>query len=99
MPDTEVRSPLERFAIPHQFAPRLSLYGAALAVSAALTQILLGCLIAALWGVRIWLAAVSVHTTVWKSFAICGLFAGMAVSLAILVYTVQTAIGRLSKKA
>jgi hypothetical protein len=99
MRDTEVRSPLERFAIPHQFPPRLSLYSAALAVTAALAQILLGCLIAALWGVRIWLAAVSAHSTVWKSFAIFGLFAGMAASLALLVYAVQTAIGRLSKRA
>ena len=75
------------------------MYGAALAVTGALTQILLGCLIAALWGVRIWLAAVSAHSTVWKSFAIFALFAGMAASLAALVYAVQAAVGRLSKKA
>jgi hypothetical protein len=99
MRDTEVRSPLERFAIPHQFTPRLSLYEAILGVTAALTRILLGSLIAALWGVRIWLAAVSVHSTVWKSFAIFALFAGMAASLAILVYAVQTAVTRFSKKA
>jgi hypothetical protein len=99
MRDTEVRSPLERFAIPHQFTPRLSLHGALLAVSAALTQILLGCLIGALWGVRIWLAVVSAHSTVWKSFAVVGLAGGMAVSLGALVYVVQTAILRLSRKA
>jgi hypothetical protein len=99
MRDTEVRSPFERFQIPHQFQPQLTVYGAVLAVTAALTQILLGCLIAALWGVRIWLAAVSTHSTVWKSFAIFGLVGGMTVSLAALVYAVHLVIGRLSKKA
>lgn len=99
MHDTEIRSPLERFAIPHQFQPRLTLYGALLAVTAALTQILLGCLIAALWGVEIWLAAVSAHSMVWKSLAILGLAVGMTASLAVLVYAVQSALGRLSRKA
>jgi ABC-type Fe3+ transport system permease subunit len=99
MPDTGVQSPLERFAIPHQFQPRLSLYGALLAVTAALAQILLGCLIAALWGVRIWIAAASAHSTVWKSFAISGLFGGLAASLALLVYVVRLLMDRLSKKA
>jgi len=68
-------------------------------VTAALTQILFGCLIAALWGVRIWLAAVSTHSTVWKGFAIFGLVGGMAVSLAALVYGVQMAMGRLREKS
>jgi len=99
MSDTPIRSPFERFQIPHQFAPRMTVYGAVLAVTAALTQILFGCLIAALWGVRIWLAAASAHSTVWKSFAIFGFVGGMAVSLAALVYGVQMAVGRLSKKA
>ena len=99
MRDTEIRSPLERFAIPHQFQPQLTVYGAVLAVAAALTQILLGCLIAALWGIRIWLTAASTHSMAWKGFAIFGLVGGMAASLTLLVYAVQTAIGRLSKKA
>ena len=99
MRDTEVRSPFERFQIPHQFQPDLTVFGAVLAVTAALTQILLGCLIAALWGVRIWLAAASAHSMIWKSLAIFGLVSGMAVSLAALVYGVQMLVGRLSKKA
>jgi hypothetical protein len=99
MQDAEVRAPLERFAIPHQFQPQLTLFGAVLAIAAALTQILFGCLIAALWGVRIWLAAVSEHSMVWKSFAILGLAGAMAGSLMLLVYGVQAVIGRLSKKA
>jgi hypothetical protein len=99
MRDTEVRSPFERFQIPHQFPPQLTVYGAVLAVTAVLTQILLGCFIAALWGVRIWLAAASSHSTAWKSFAILGLVGGLAVSLAAVVYGVQTARGWLSKKA
>jgi hypothetical protein len=99
MRDTEVRSPFERFQIPHQFPPRMTVYGAVVAVTGALTQILLGCLIAALWGVRIWLTAASAHSMVWKGFAILGLVGGMAVSLWLLVYGVQMAMGRLSKKA
>jgi ABC-type Fe3+ transport system permease subunit len=99
MPGADVRNPLERFAIPHQFQPRLSLFGALLAVTAALAQILLGCLIAALWGVRIWIAAASSHSTVWKSFAVSALFGGLAASLAILFYIVHLLMDRLAKKA
>jgi hypothetical protein len=95
----ELRSPFARFAVPHQFQPELTLFGAVLAIAAALTQILLGCLIAALWGVRIWLTAVSDHSKVWKSFAIFGLAGLMAGSLVLLVYVVQVVIGRLRKKS
>jgi len=97
MQDTEVRSPLERFAVPHQFQPQLTVYGALLAVTAALAQILFGCFIAALWGVSIWLTAVSTHSIVWKGFAIFGLVGGMAASLALLVFAAQLLVGRLSK--
>ncbi len=89
-------SPLEKFAIPHTFQPRLSLYGAFLAVTAALTQIFFGCLIAALWGVRIWLAVASTHSTVWKSLAIFGFAAGMAVSLVALMFAVRAVQRRIS---
>ena len=92
----EVQSPLEQFAIPHTFQPRLTLYGAFLAVMGALTQILLGCLIAALWGVRIWLAVVSAHSVVWKIFVTGGLAILMAASLVLLVWLVQSVIRRLS---
>jgi hypothetical protein len=98
MRDTEIRSPFERFQIPHQFQPQMTVYGAMLAVAGALTQILLGCFIAALWGARIWLTAVSSHSMFWKGLAIFGSVAGMAASLALLVYAVQMLIGRLSKK-
>jgi hypothetical protein len=91
-----MQSPFEKFAIPHTFQPRLTVYGALLAVSAALTQILLGCLIAALWGVQIWMAVASAHSVVWKSFATFGFAAGMAVSLATLVWAVQSVIRRIS---
>jgi hypothetical protein len=97
MHDTDVRSPLERFAIPHKFQPRLTLYGGLLAVTAALTQIVVGSLIGALWGVRIWLAAVSMHSTAWKTFAILGLIAGLMASLAVMLFAVRALIGRLSK--
>ncbi|MGA3188551.1 MAG: hypothetical protein ABSF22_15705 [Bryobacteraceae bacterium] len=89
-------SPFEQFALPHTFQPRLSLYGAFLAVTGALTQILLGCLIAALWGVRIWLAVASAHSMVWKSFATFGLAVGMAASLGILIWSVRALIRRIS---
>jgi hypothetical protein len=97
MHDPEVRSPLERFAIPYQFAPRLTLYGGLLALTSALAQILLGCLIGALWGIRIWLVALSLHSNLWKVFAILGLAAAMLASLALLLWTVRTLMGRLAK--
>ncbi|HVO97491.1 MAG TPA: hypothetical protein VMT15_05460 [Bryobacteraceae bacterium] len=98
MPDREARPLYERFAVPHQFQPRLTLHGAALAVAAALVQILFGCLIASLWGVGIWLAAVSTHSVFWKCLAILGCVAGMAVCLGGLVWLVQAAVGRLTKR-
>jgi hypothetical protein len=96
--DPDARSPLERFAIPYQFAPRLTLYGGLLAVTAALLQILLGSVIGALWGIRIWLAAISAHSAAWKSFVILGLVSGMAASLAVLVWSVRALMARLSKR-
>jgi hypothetical protein len=90
------KSPLEQFEIPYQFQPRLSLHGALLAVTSALAQIFFGCLIGALWGVRIWLAVVSAHSTVWKTFAIFGLAVGMAASLAILIWSVRAVMRRIS---
>jgi hypothetical protein len=89
MQDLDVHAPLEQFALPHQFTPRLSLFGAVVAIMAALTRILVGSLIGALWGVRIWLAAASAHSTVWKCFVILGLSAGLAASLAALLWAVQ----------
>jgi hypothetical protein len=91
-----MQSPFEKFALPHSFQPRLTVYGALVAVTAALTQILLGCLIAALWGAQIWLAVASTHSMVWKSFATFGFAAGMAVSIAALLWAVQSVVRRIS---
>jgi ABC-type dipeptide/oligopeptide/nickel transport system permease subunit len=92
----EARSPLEQFAPPYTFAPRMTLYGAFVAVSAALIQIFLGSLIGALWGVRIWLELVSKHSVVWKSFATLGLAICLAVSLGALIWAVRTVARKIS---
>jgi|ERR1700722_10336750 hypothetical protein len=95
MRDIEAPSPLEQFAVPHQFTPRLSLYGALIAVTGAMARILLGSLIAALWGVQIWIAAASTHSMVWKTFSIFGLSAGLALSLAALMWAIEKATMKL----
>ena len=97
MHDADVRPPLERLAVPYQFQPRLTFFGALLAVMAALMQIVFGSLIAALWGVRIWLAAVSLHSVMWKSLAILALSLGMIVSLGALVLAVRALEVRLTR--
>ena len=97
MNDAEIRPPFERFAVPYQFQPKLTLYGALLAVMAALIQIVFGSLLAALWGVRIWLAAVSLHSVAWKSFVILSLSIAMLLSLGILVLGTRAVVTRLSK--
>jgi hypothetical protein len=94
----DVQSPLSRFALPHQFAPQLTLYGAVIAVTAALTQILMGSLIAALWGVGIWETAASAHSAFWKFFVIPGDVIGLAGSLGAMFYVVHLAVVRLDKK-
>ena len=94
MREIHISSPLERFAVPHQFQPRLSFYGAVVAILGALARILLGSLVGALWGVQIWLAFASTHSAAWKGFAIFGLAAGLAVSIAALMW----AIGKVTMK-
>jgi hypothetical protein len=95
MRDIKAHSPLEQFALPHQFTPRLSLYGGFVAVMGAMTRILLGSLIGALWGVTIWRAVESGYSIVLKSFMIFGLAAGLAVSLAALMWAVEKATMKL----
>jgi hypothetical protein len=95
MRDLNAPSPLEKFAVPHQFAPSLSLYGAFIAVMGALARIFLGSLAGALWGVQIWLAIASNRSTIWKGFAVFGLTAGLAGSLAALMWAVGKATMKL----
>jgi hypothetical protein len=95
MRELDVPSPLEKFAVPHQFQPRMSLLGALVAIMGALARILLGSLIAALWGVQIWLAVASSHSMVWKAFAIFGLAACLAASLGALMWAIEKATMKL----
>lgn len=95
MREIPTSSPLEKFAVPHQFQPRLSFYGALVAIAGALVRIFLGSLIGALWGVQIWLAFASTHSTAWKGFTIFGLALGLAVSIAALMWAVEKATMKL----
>jgi hypothetical protein len=64
------RSLAERFAIPHDFPPNLSLPEALIRVAAALARILLGSLMFAVWGVfsaRTWS---SIPSHFWRTVAI-----------------------------
>jgi hypothetical protein len=92
MRDVEAKSPLEQFAVPHQFQPRLSLFGATVAITAALTRIFLGSLIGALWGVCIWLAAASSHSIFWKGPVILTLAAGLAASIFALMWAIAKGV-------
>jgi len=94
----DVQSPLHQFALPHQFQPRLTLYGAVIAVSAALTQIVMGSLIAALWGVGIWQSVASKHSALWKFFVIPADVVGLAGSLGAMFWMVHRAAVHLDKK-
>ncbi len=91
----EVLLPFEKFALPHQFQPRLSLRGAMVRITASLVRIFLGSLIGALWGVRIWLAYASAHSLAWKSFIILVLTAGLAGSLTALMWAIGKATMKL----
>jgi len=95
MRELDIPSPLEKFAVPHQFQPRLSLYGAFIAVTGALARILLGSFIGALWGVEIWLAIASNHSMLWKCFAVFALTSGLAASLAALMWAIGKATMKL----
>jgi hypothetical protein len=89
MQDLPAHAPLEQFALPHQFTPRLSLFGACVAIAAALTRIFVGSLIGALWGVAIWSMAASKHWLLTKSFIIFLLVVGLAASLTALMWAVK----------
>jgi hypothetical protein len=93
--EIEVQSPLEQFALPHQFTPRLSFYGACVAIIGALTRIFVGSLIGALWGVAIWTTAASAHSIVLRSIVIMLLAAGLAASLTALMWAVHKATMKL----
>jgi len=80
--DINVKNPFEKFTVPHQFTPRLSLYGALVAIGAALTRIFTISIIGALWGVGIWTAADSLHSIFWKIALIFVQAAGLAASVA-----------------
>jgi hypothetical protein len=95
MREIPTSSPLEKFAVPHQFQPRLSIFGAFVAITGALARILLGSLIGALWGAQIWLAFASTHSAAWKTFAIFGLAVGLTVSLTALMWAIEKATMKL----
>jgi hypothetical protein len=95
MGELHTTTPLHKFALPHQFQPRLSFYGAVVAIGGALVRILLGSLIGALWGVQIWLAFASTHSTAWKVFAVFGMAVGLTVSLTALMWAVGKATMKL----
>jgi hypothetical protein len=86
--------PFEKLALPHQFQPRLTVYGAVVAVSGALARVFLVSLTGALWGVGIWMAADSSHTMIWKSATIGSLATGMAMTLAAVLWAVQAVVNR-----
>ena len=89
MQDLDVHGPLGQFALPHQFTPRLSLFGACIAIAAALTRIFVGSLIGALWGVAIWSMAASKQWIAVKSLVILLLVVGLAASLTALMWAVR----------
>jgi hypothetical protein len=96
--DLRSQTLLDKFAVPHQFQPRMTLMGAFVAVTGALVQILAGSLIAAVWGVWIWLAAVAPHSIFWKTSSIGALGMGLAASLWLLIWSVQSSMTHLIAK-
>ena len=84
----EAIAPFEKFEIPYQFQPRLSLYGGIVAIMGAMTRILLGSLFGALWGVAIWSAAASHHAIVLKCILIPIYAAGLTLSMTALMWAV-----------
>jgi hypothetical protein len=60
------RGVYERFALPHVFKPRLSLYEACVAVAAGLARIFLGSLIFAVWGSYSWKVWTIIPNTVLR---------------------------------
>jgi hypothetical protein len=97
MIDLHAPTPLKRFAVPHQFQPQMTVLGALVAVVGALIQIFFGSLLGAVWGVWIWLAAVSNHSIFWKIPSLTALAVGLCASLGLLIWSVQRVISRLSK--
>ena len=92
------RSIAQRFAVPHSFAPDLSLPEALLRVAAALARILLGSLLFALWGVfsaRVWAA---VPSQFWRGAAILPLAILFLVPFTALMAGISTLVRAVSPK-
>jgi len=95
MRETNATSPLHQFAVPHQFQPELSLYGALVEVAAAMARIFAVCALGALWGVCIWSAWASTHSIAWKILAISVYVLALASSLTALLWAIGKATMKL----
>jgi hypothetical protein len=68
--DDKDRSEFERFALPHDFKPRLSFSEAVVSVATTLTRIFLGSLLFAVWGTYSFLAWNTIHGTFLRAMVL-----------------------------
>jgi hypothetical protein len=82
-PAAGYQSEFERFAIPHTFAPRLSLLDAVVFSLTALARIFLGSLLFALWGVCALTAWTAIHNPLLRVLAVTPLVLAFLLTLAL----------------
>ena len=96
---SDARSLAQRFAIPHDFPPNLSVREAIIRVAAALARILLGSLLFAFWGVfsaRTW-SAIPGHF--WQAAAILPLVLLFVVPFAALMAGISAMVRAVAPKS
>ncbi|MEO8659868.1 MAG: hypothetical protein ABI693_15470 [Bryobacteraceae bacterium] len=93
-----VRSIAERFSTPHSFNPDLTPAAAAVAVVGALTRIVLGSLLFALWGVSAALLWNAIPNPFWEWTALVFMVLLFLVALAALMIAISAAVKALTPK-
>jgi hypothetical protein len=94
----ENRTLAERFAIPHAFTPNLSVSEAIVAALGAMTRIVLGSLLFAIWGVYSIRSFESIENHFWRAAVVAPLVLTFAVLFAALMIGISAVLKKVSPK-
>jgi hypothetical protein len=96
--EEEARATHERFAIPFTFKPHLSFSEALVATAGALSRILLGSLLFAIWGTYSLVAWATIRSTFWRVSVQLLLFLLFLLSFSLLMMAIGALVRALSLK-
>lgn len=90
--DDPRRSSYERFAIPYNFKPQLSVVEAAISAAGAFLRIFFGSILFAIWGAYTLFAWSSIHNVLLRGSAVLALLLLFAAAFAVLMLAVSALV-------